>query len=294
LNGEISLVNQLGCFAWYELLTTDMAAAGAFYGKVVGWAVQDASTPELAYTVLTAGDAPVVGLMNLPEEGLRLGAMPRWVGYVAVDDMDVKAAQIRRLGGAILVSPTDSNIGRISVVADPQRANFALVTGLTYGGRQRGGLDEPGRVGWHELLAEDRNEIFAFYGELFGWQKAYAEPDPADLYQLFSAAGQTIGGMLTKLPSVSQPCWLYYFNVDDIGAAAKRVNAGGGRILQGPIELPDGWWIVRCVDPQGALFALQGAWAKGTERPSASEVGWSARWGGFASQGRLVLPKPKR
>jgi predicted enzyme related to lactoylglutathione lyase len=294
LNGEISLVNQLGRFAWYELLTTDMAAAGAFYGKVVGWAVQDASTPELAYTVLTAGDAPVVGLMNLPEEGLRLGAMPRWVGYVAVDDMDVKAAQIRRLGGAILVPPTDSNIGRISVVADPQRATFALVTGLTYG-RQPGGSDEPGRVGWHELLAEDRNEIFAFYGELFGWQKAYAEPDPADLYQLFSAAGQTIGGMLTKLPSVSQPCWLYYFNVDDIGAAAKRVNAGGGRILQGPIELPDGCWIVRCADPQGALFALQGAWGeKGTERHSASEVGWSARWGGFASQGRLVLPKPKR
>ena len=154
-------------------------------------------------------------------------------------------------------------------------------------------------MGWHELLAEDRNKIFDFYGELFGWQKAYAETDPADLYQLFSAAGQTIGGMLTKLPSVPQPCWLYYFNVDDIGAAAKRVNAGGGRMLQGPIELPDGCWIVRCVDPQGALFALQGARGqKGAERPSDSEVGWSARWGGIASQGRMVLPsrsaKPER
>jgi predicted enzyme related to lactoylglutathione lyase len=295
LNRETGLVNQLGRFAWYELLTTDVAAAGAFYGKVVGWAVKDASTPELAYTVLTAGDAPVVGLMDVPEEGLRLGATPRWVGYVAVDDMDAKAAQIRRLGGAILVPPTDSNIGRISVVADPQTATFALVTGLTYGQQPPSRLDEPGRVGWHELLAEDRNKIFAFYGELFGWQKAYAENDPADLYQLFSAAGQTIGGMLSKLPSVSRPCWLYYFNVDDIGAAAKRVNAGGGRILQGPIELPDGCWIVRCADPQGALFALQGAWdQKGTERPSASEVGWSARWGGIASQGRIVFPKPKR
>ena len=138
------------------------------------------------------------------------------------------------------------------------KATFALVTGLTYGQRQPSGLDEPGRVGWHELLAEDRKKIFDFYGELFGWQKAYAETDPADLYQLFSAAGQTIGGMLTKLPSVPQPCWLYYFNVDDIGAAIKRVNAGGGRILQGPIELPDDCWIVRCADPQGALFALQG------------------------------------
>ena len=287
------MVKQLGRFAWYELLTTDVSAASAFYGEVVGWAVKDASTPGLAYTVLTAGDAPVAGLMNLPEEGLRLGATPRWLGYIAVDDIDAKTAQIGRLGGAILVSPTDSNIGRISLVADPQTAAFALIAGPTFGEQPPGGLDEPGRVGWHELLAEDRNKIFGFYAELFGWQKADAENDPADLYQLFSAAGQTIGGMLTKLPSVSHPCWLYYFNVDDIGAAAKRVNAGGGRVLQAPIELPDGCWIVRCADPQGALFALQGAWDQKDTGP-ASEVGWSAKWGGIVSRGRIVFPKPKR
>jgi predicted enzyme related to lactoylglutathione lyase len=235
------------------------------------------------------------GLMELPEEGRRLGATPRWVGYVSVDDMDATAAQIRRLGGAIFVPPTDSNIGRISVVADPQKATFALVKEPAYGKRKPGRLDEPRRVGWHELLAADRKEIFDFYGELFGWQKANTETDPADLYQLFSAGGHTIGGMLTKLPSVSQPCWLYYFNVEDIGVAAKRVNAGGGRILQGPIELPDGCWIARCADPQGALFALQGARGPmGTERPSASEVGWSARWGGIASKGRIVLHKTRR
>ncbi|HKU09438.1 MAG TPA: VOC family protein [Bradyrhizobium sp.] len=282
-------------FAWYELLTTDVAAAGAFYGKVVGWAAKDASTPELAYTVLTAGDAPVVGLMGLPEEALRSGATPRWVGYVVVDDLDAKAEQIRRLGGTILVPPTDSNIGRLSVVADPQAATFAIVTGLTHGQQSFRGLDEPGHVGWHELLAEDRNKVFAFYAELFGWQKAHAEIDPADLYQLFSVAGQTIGGMLTKLPSVPQPCWLYYFNVEDLGAATQRVNAGGGRILQGPIPLPDGCGIVRCTDPQGALFALQGGWdQKDTEQPSVSELGWSTSWGGIASRGRMVLPKPKR
>ena len=289
------MVNQLGHFAWYELLTTDLAAARAFYGEVVGWAVNDASTSELAYSVLNAADVPVGGLMELPEEGRRLGATPRWVGYVAVDDMDATITQIRRLGAAVLLPPTDSNIGRVAVVADPQKATFALVAGLTYRQEQRGGLDEPGRVGWHELLAEDRNRIFDFYGALFGWQKASGETDPEDLYQLFSAAGQTVGGMLTKLPSVPQPCWLYYFNVDDIGAAANRVHNGGGRVLQGPIELTDGCWIARCVDPQGALFALQGTQGqKGAERPSASEVAWSAKWGDIASQGRMLLPKPKR
>lgn len=289
------MVGQFGRFEWYELLTTDVTGAGAFYGKVVGWGLKDAATPELPYTVLTADDAPVGGLMDLPEEGRRLGATPRWVGYVAVEDIDATAAQIRRLGGAVLVPPTDSNIGRISIVADPQEATFGLVAGLTYGQRQPGTLDKPRRVGWHELLALDRKKVFGFYGELFGWQTAYSENDPADLYQLISAGGQTIGGMFTKLPSVQHPCWLYYLNVDDIGTAAKRVNDFGGRILQGPIELPDGCWIMRCVDPQGALFALQGSRSqKGTERRSAAEVSWSARWGDIASQGRMVLHKTKR
>jgi len=288
------LVDQPARFAWYELLTTDVEAASAFYGKVVGWGAKDASTPELAYTVLDAGEVPVGGLMELPEEGRRLGATPRWLGYVGVDDIDATALQIGRRGGAVLLPPTDSNIGRVSVVADPQKATFALVDGLTYG-PQSGGLEELGRVGWHELLAQDRNKVFDFYREIFGWQKDSTETGPAEFYQLFSSAGQTIGGMLTKLPSVPQPCWLYYFNVDDIGAAARRVNSGGGRMLQGPIELSDGCWIARCVDPQGALFALQGTRGESdAERPSESEVAWSSKWGGFASQGRMMVPKPKR
>jgi hypothetical protein len=54
------------------------------------------------------------------------------------------------------------------------------------------------------------------------------------------------------------PFWLYYFNIGDIDAAAKRVKAGGGQIIEGPLEASGGSWIVQCRDPQGALFALVG------------------------------------
>ena len=40
-------------------------------------------------------------------------------------------------------------------------------------------------------------------------------------------------------------------------AAAERVKVCGGRILEGPLEVP-GAWIARCEDPQGAMFALMG------------------------------------
>ena len=62
--------------------------------------------------------------------------------------------------------------------------------------------------------------------------------------------------MFTKPATALLPFWLYYFNIDNIESAARRVEAGGGQILYGPIEAPGGSWIVHCADPQGAVFAL--------------------------------------
>ena len=87
-------------------------------------------------------------------------------------------------------------------------------------------------------------------------KKPTADVGVMGTYQGFSAGGQTIGGMFTKPPTLPLPFWLYYFNIDDIQAAAKRVEAGGGQILYGPTEVPGGAWIVHCTDPQGAIFAL--------------------------------------
>ena len=280
-SGETGLVDYHGRFVWYELITTDPVGARAFYTKVVGWGAQDVSTSDLAYTRLTSEGAPVAGLMDLPEEARKMGATPRWMGYVSVKDMDTTADRIKRLGGAVYVPPTDSNIGRISVVADPQTATFGLVKGLIAGQQQPADLGKPGRVGWHELLAADWEKALAFHGELFGWQKAGADIGPTGTYQLFSADGQTIGGMFTKRPEDPVPFWLFYFNIDDIDAAAERVKLAGGQVFKGPLELPGGGWIARCRDPQGAAFALQGT-------RSQDGFGWSTEWGGFSSKGRLV------
>jgi uncharacterized protein len=207
-----------GCFVWYELMTTDMEAARAFYAEVMDWGTQDASTPGMAYTLFKVGDASVSGLMNLPEEARTMGAQPRWLGYVGVNDVDAAVSQIKRLNGVVHVPPTDiPDLCRFSVVADPQMATLALVKWQHPGQElsqqpdqkeQRAEPREPGRVGWHELFAVDGNKAFAFYGEFFGWRKAGAEAGPTGTYQLFSAGGQTIGGMFTKPPTVPVPFWL--------------------------------------------------------------------------------------
>ena len=278
-----------GRFAWYELMTTDVAAARTFYAQIVGWKAEDASTPDLTYTYLRAGTALVCGLMELPEEARRMGATPRWMGYVGLGDVDATTDRIKRLGGGTYVQPTNSNIGRIAVVADPQNAMFGLIDRLQPGQQQAAEPDEAGQVGWHELLATDWAKAFAFYRELFGWQKADAELGPTDTYQLFSAGGRMIGGIFTKRPVEPVPYWLYYFNVGDLDAAVERVASAGGKIFEGPIEVPDGEWIVRCIDPQGAIFALQGKRSQDTNaRDADAEVGWSTSWSGISSRGRLV------
>ena len=152
-NGESNLVSHHGCFAWYELLTTDVAAAKAFYADVLGWEAREALTSDLPYTLFAAGKVPICGVMELPEEGRRMGASPRWMGYVGVDDIEVTTGRIKHLGGTVFVPPTDTNIGRISVVADPQSAIIALVAGLKFSQQQPLEAAKPGRVGWHELMA---------------------------------------------------------------------------------------------------------------------------------------------
>jgi predicted enzyme related to lactoylglutathione lyase len=75
-------------------------------------------------------------------------------------------------------------------------------------------------------------------------------------YQLFATDDVPVGGMMTKPETIPMPYWGYYFNVAGVDAAAARVTAGGGEIMNGPMEVPGGQWIVNCLDPQNAAFSL--------------------------------------
>ncbi|WP_298254203.1 VOC family protein [Bradyrhizobium sp.] len=282
------MVNDRGYFIWFELMTTNMAAAAAFYRNVVGWGTQEASTSKLPYTLFMAGEAPATGLIELPEEGRRMGATPRWMGYVGVSDVRATVERIKHLGGAVYVPPTDTNIGLISVVSDPGSASFALIDRMQIRPQQPTESGKIGRVGWNELLAADPERELAFYFELFGWQKALGKPDLLAGYCSFSAGGLVIGGAQKMWPEEPAPFWLFYFNVDDLDAAIERVEAGGGKAVRNEMDLPSGISVARCVDPQGAAFALQG------KRGHDPKIGWRTEWQGFSSRGRLVAPKPRR
>lgn len=247
-------------FVWHELMTSDAAAATAFYQQVVGWVPTPGGMPDLDYTLLEAGGTQVAGLMALPAAAAAAGAQPCWMGYVAVSDVDTKVAALQAAGGAVHHPPADiPGVGRFATVADPHGAVVCLFKGS---GSDEPPLSTPGAPGsfaWNELLADDLDSAWAFYSSLLGWTRDTAiDMGPLGTYQLFAAAaGQpAIGGMMTRTPDVPAARWEHYIAVPAIDAAADRVRAAGGQVLMGPMEVPGGSWVINCLDPQGARFSL--------------------------------------
>jgi predicted enzyme related to lactoylglutathione lyase len=117
--------------------------------------------------------------------------------------------------------------------------------------------DTPGLVGWRELHAGDGAAALAFYSGQFGWKKVRDfDMGPMGVYHIFGTGHGEQGGIFTKTPQTPAPFWLYHFNVDPIDAAAERVKAKGGRIINGPLEVSTGRWILQGLDPHEAMFAL--------------------------------------
>lgn len=251
-----------GNFIWHELTTSDPAAAAKFYTEVIGWQAKDSGVPGVDYTLFQVPgfDMGVAGMMALTQEACDGHISPHWSGYVAVDDVDAKAREFAENGGKILAGPADiPSIGRFAVVSDLHGAAISLFKPVMPEGPlpPMPEAGTPGTFGWNELYADDGKEAFAFYSKRFGWQPDMAvDMGPMGSYQTFRLDGPLIGGMMTRKPDMPVPFWSYYVNVEAIDAAADRVKAAGGQVVNGPMEVPGGLWVVNCFDPQGAKFSL--------------------------------------
>ena len=115
-------------FSWSELRSTDVEKAKTFYTDVVGWTTDSMEMPDGGtYTVLKVGDAPVGGMMAMPEAAG--GAPSHWAVYVTVDDVDKRLEMATGAGGSILMPPMDvPGVGRMATIADPSGAALCIIT----------------------------------------------------------------------------------------------------------------------------------------------------------------------
>src|SRR5690606_34075013 len=97
---------------------------------------------------------------------------------------------------------------------------------------------------------------FPFYEKVFGWKLSRDfNMGPMGNYKVFSVDGVDHGGIMTA-PSGAPIGWSFYFMVDDVKDAASRITSLGGTVLHGPMEVPNGDWVVKGKDPQGVDIAL--------------------------------------
>ena len=247
----------LGRPVWFELMTTDTKAAEAFYDKVVGWTSEPFDASPNPYTQFKrSGRVAVAGLMQRPD-GMNMP--PFWAMYVSVPKLEDAVADIKRLGGSELSPVIDvPTVGRMQMLKDPQGAAFYVIQPEPRSPAPDV-APEVGEASWLELMTTDASAAMTFYHDFFGWQPSEAmDMGAMGKYQMFNRGDRMIGGIMNKPPEMAQapPHWAIYFRVPDINAATERIKANGGKILNGPMEVPGGDWIVNAMDPQGASFAL--------------------------------------
>ncbi len=248
-------------FSWYELMTTDVKGAEKFYTALNAWGLEPFNAiGNEPYEMWTRAGTPFGGVMRLPDEARKMGAPPHWLAYVDVPNVDAAVSRATSLGAKVYVPGTDipGSGGRFAVLADPQGAVFGVVSSAQP-------MQEPtgpapvGAVSWHELMTTDNVAAFSFYNKLFGWEKGEAaDMGPMGIYQMFGRLGRPLGGMFNRPPEMAAvpPHWLLYFRVPDVDKAADRVKQLGGKIINGPMDVPGGDRVVVCSDPQGVAFAL--------------------------------------
>jgi hypothetical protein len=249
-----------GNFVWYELSTTDVDGARAFYKDVVGWGTEKFPGPESGYWIWQNGAKGIGGLMATSEMTKAVSTTPNWLAYVHVADVDGIIGEAVELGAKTCLEPHDiPTVGRIAVFADPQGAVLAVIKPDGPDGPPPAG-PVPGEVVWRELLTDDAPAALGFYGALFGWERTRTfDMGENGTYHIYGTDGRDLGGMMKRpIEYPRPPHWLYYVHVADLDGALERVKRGGGKVWMGPMPIPSGERVAQCTDPQMATFALHG------------------------------------
>jgi hypothetical protein len=265
--GELAM-SDTGSFIWYELTTSDASAAAKFYGAVVGWKIADRCDPQggdVDYRMICRSDGGYSGgVLALTADMVRHGARPTWLCYLHVADVDVAVKDIEADGGKVMMPRRDLPVGAIAMVADPMGTPFYVMAPIPPQGKPDAKSDafdiaSAQHVRWNELASPDQSRAKKFYAKHFGFEFKDSMPmGVMGTYDFIYHGGVRVGAIMQKPPQNPNASWMFYFGVPSIAAAKAAIENGGGKILNGPHQVPGGDWVVIATDPQAAAFGVVG------------------------------------
>jgi uncharacterized protein len=233
-----------GTFSWAELATRDAEAAKAFYTQLFGWEYDDNPAGDDQIYSMAKRDGHYVAALFSADQP------PHWNCYVTVASADETARQAAANGGSVMAEPFDvMDVGRMAVITDPAGATLCLWEPRAHIGA--GLVNTPGSMAWNDLLTPDPEGAADFYGRLFGW--TVEEIPNARGYRVIRNGERSNGGIFPQ--QEGPPAWIPYFGHDDTERLAREIGDLGGRLYNGPVQVPAGTFAV-LGDPQGAVFAV--------------------------------------
>lgn len=249
----MALKKEVGCFAWFSLMTRQPAEAAAFYKAALGLESSEYEIPGMgSSTILAAGGKQFAGCV--PLEGVPDAVPNHWIAYLAVEDVDAACERAEALGGRVCVPAFDlPTLGRTAVINDPAGAAFHLYTPLDPSCDLNVVGEALGQVCWVELMVDDPQTVLHFYSELLGW-KISTTPMPDIEYHAVEAAGKQVAGIMKRPADVPPvpPSWMPYFAVEKIDPANDKVEALGATLHFKSRHIPETGYFSLMQAPTGS------------------------------------------
>lgn len=235
-------VQLVGKFVWMDLVTGDLAASKAFYGKLFDWEFAEHG----GYVTVLRGGTPIAGMVERQAGYGEPASL--WIASLSVVDVDRAVDAVQSRGGVLERGPFDRQRGRIALVRDPGGALFAVMRSKT-----GDPPDHPAQVGgwlWRELWTRDARKAVGFYGAVAGYESERVDFRDTK-YDVLTVAGVPRAGIVEHPLENANPTWVPYVRVDDDEEAVRRARALGGQV----VWRGDDSAIL--LDPQGAPIGLQ-------------------------------------
>ncbi|GAB3684987.1 VOC family protein [Salinisphaera aquimarina] len=137
---------------------------------------------------------------------------------------------------------------------------------------------------WYELLTRDADAAQTFYSAVIGWSVSKPAGGLERDYRIISTMDSAVGGLLRSPDDAGMaPQWLFYIGVDDVDAAAAKLNSLGGSVHVEPTDIPDVGRFAFVADPQGAPFYLMRGASDEQSRSFAPTVAGHCAWNELAA-----------
>lgn len=230
-----------GKFCWFDLMSTDVPAARAFYAELFGWDIRDHNAE---YGMIHDRAGRSLGGMMASQPG----APSAWLPYVTTDDVGSTVNRIRELGGTVFMEHDAADVGKFAIYADPQGAALATIQlARDFGAYPR----EKGEhhICWSELHTSDPAAALAFHAGVFDWKSESWGDDHILI------GSEHAGSIIRSQPGVPAS-WLVYVNTVDAEATVAKVTALGGKVVMPAVDMPGVGRFAVFSDPTGAVFAV--------------------------------------